>query len=115
MVATPSRLRAKKAITTPWGMSGAESAIDESSAAESATSPAKPPNHGIDWRAPRNSSAPSGEVSPQRQTAELFSKPPRLHWSRNGKTRLISSWLRRKRTNRRHFAKATMLAAEASW
>jgi hypothetical protein len=74
-------------------------------ATDTTTSAANPANHGIAWRAPTNSSAPSGDVKAQSATADDAAKPPRLHCRANGRRRLNQSWLRRNRRYRRVRAK----------
>ena len=66
-------------------------------AAEITTSPENARNQGTAWRAPTKTRAPSGEVIAHRQTADEFSKPPRLHCSANGSASGRISWLWRKR------------------
>ncbi len=87
----------KYVTTTPPGMWGAPAASAGSIAPETATSAPKATNHGMAWRAPTNSRAPTGQVKAQSDTADELAKPPRLHCRAKGSTRLIHSWLARKR------------------
>src|SRR5215217_6769956 len=105
----------KKASTTGFGTSGALAATVGSVPTDTPTRATKATNQGTAWRGPTNRSAPRGELKAQRETAEEVSKPPRLHCSAKGSSRLMRSWLRRKSRYRAVRAKAAMLAAEASW
>lgn len=96
-------------------MSAAPAATAESIATDTPRNATNAMNHGIAWRGPTNSSAPIGAVNAQSETADEFSKPPRLHCSANGNNRLIQSWLRLNSPKRALRAKTKMLAAVASW
>ena len=115
VVATPRMVSAKNATTTPCGRSGAPAARAGSITAETTTRATKPRNQGIAWRAPPNTSAPSGDVTAHRQTAEELSNPPRLHCRANGSRRLMPSWLRRNSVERCVRANTARLTAVASW
>src|SRR5437763_15720937 len=99
-------LSAKNATTMTLGTWGAPAARVGSIAADAATSPTKATNHGIACRAPTNSSAPNGAVTAHSDTAEEVAKPPRLHCSAKGSSRLIHSWLRR--NNRQRHVRANL-------
>jgi hypothetical protein len=71
-------------------------------------------NHGTDSRTPWNISAPNGEKRAHSITALPATKPPRLHWSKYGSSRINHSWLKRKRPYRLVRKKYARLSRETT-
>jgi hypothetical protein len=90
---TPTIVSAKNMTMTHDGIAGEGSGRLPSIAAETAISPTKATNQGTASRVPQKTSAPNGATSAQSATPLDSTKPPRLHWRRNGRARMSDSWL----------------------